>query len=433
MGRCFAPRTLGPSKIGACLQSQLRLGKGFQTTTSRVERIIAILVDLSLEAFARGKGLKVRACESIRSTQAWLRGVMYAGGLTLMALVIAACGGGSGGGGASSSAEALWVPDFFGANVVVFTRAELRRSGDQAPHRTNQSAALDHPNAVAFDKVRNLWVTSCRGSTADVGSISEFTLNSLQKLNVNSLPNAHTTLVDDGNLDYLDCPYGAQFDAQANLWISNRFYPDVASYTPAQLRQGGALQPNTQVVADVFQAVAGIMFDSAGTLWIADIDAYEVYGYTASTLAGVAGTTAHIEPDIINTSADLGGPAAIAFDRAGNQWVANCNRDNLVMFHAQDIAHSGSPAAAVVISSTAVTSPNGDTDSLFCPDGLAFDKRGNLWVANALSEEFGSIAEFTASQLGATGSPAPKIFIDSDQNGQNLSEPGLIAFGPTVP
>jgi hypothetical protein len=376
--------------------------------------------------------MKVKSCKSIRSNQTWLCRVMYAGGLALMSLAVAACGGG-GGGGASAAGTMLWVPNFFGANVVVFAHPELNHSGDQAPHRINESAALDHPDAVVFDKAHNMWVTSCRGSAADVGSISEFTLNSLQKLNVNSLPNAHTTLVDDGNLDYLDCPYGAQFDSQANLWISNRFYPDVASYTPSQLRQGGALQPNTQVVADVFQAVAGIMFDGAGTLWIADIAAYKVYGYKAPTLAGIAGTMAHIEPDIINTSADLGGPAAIAFDRAGNQWVANCNRDNLVMFRAQDIAQSGSPAAVVVISSTTVTSPNGDTDSLYCPDGLAFDKRGNLWVANALSEEFGSIAEFTASQLGATGSPAPKIFIDSDENGQNLAEPGLIAFGPTVP
>jgi hypothetical protein len=375
----------------------------------------------------------VKSSESTRAIPARLRRLNQAVPLLLMALVITACGGGGSGSGASSGSQALWVPNFFGASLAVFTHSELRTSGDQAPHRANSSAALDHPNAVVFDATHNLWATNCQGSTANVGSISEFETSALRDLRGNSAPEPHVVLEDDGNQDYLDCPYGEVFDLQGDLWISNRFYPDIISYTPAQLQQGGALQPNTQITANAFQSVVGIMFDSAGTLWITDIANSEVYGYKASTLAGVAGTQVQIEPDIINTSPDIGGPSAIAFDRAGNQWVANCGHSTLVKFDSQDITQSGSPDAAIVIGATTVMVANGDANSLDCPGGLAFDKQGNLWVANALSDQDGSLAEFSASQLTASGSPAPKVFIDSDPNGTNLHEPGLIAFGPTVP
>ena len=375
----------------------------------------------------------MKSSESIRAFPAGLRCLSQAAPLLLVALVITACGGGGSGGSASSGSQALWVPNFFGSNAVVFTHSELTTSGEQAPHRTNSSAALDYPSAVIFDMKHNMWATSCEGSTANVGSISEFEFGALRGLKGNSAPAPRVVLEDDGNLDYLDCPYGETFDLQGNLWISNRFYPDIISYTPAQLQQGGALQPNTQITANVFQNVTGLVFDGAGTLWIADIANSEVYAYKASTLAGVAGTQVQVEPDIINTSADLGGPSAIAFDRAGNQWVANCGHSTLVKFDSQDIAQSGSPTAAIEIDSTTVTTPSGTADSLDCPNGMAFDKKGNLWVANAFSDQEGSLAEFSASQLSASGSLAPEVFIDSDQNGTNLSDPGLIAFGPTVP
>jgi streptogramin lyase len=47
---------------------------------------------------------------------------------------------------------------------------------------------------------------------------------------------------------------------------------------------------------------------------------------------------------------------------------------------------------------------------LLRPQGLAFDTHGNLWVANTAAETLkGTIVEYDASLLGASGSPAPTL------------------------
>ena len=63
----------------------------------------------------------------------------------------------------------------------------------------------------------------------------------------------------------------------------------------------------------------------------------------------------------------------------------------------------------MVLSATTVNTPYGTAASLYCPEGMGFDKRGNLWVSNALSDNEGSIVEFTPAQLTASGSPVAKI------------------------
>ena len=61
---------------------------------------------------------------------------------------------------------------------------------------------------------------------------------------------------------------------------------------------------------------------------------------------------------------------------------------------------------------------------------MAFDPGGNLWVSNLQSDNIGSIAEFTPTQLGSSGNPSPAVFLDSDIFGSNIDEPALLTFGP---
>ena len=103
----------------------------------------------------------------------------------------------------------------------------------------------------------------------------------------------------------------------------------------------------------------------------------------------------------------------------------------MIKFAAGDVAMSGSPTPVVVLSPTLVSTPPGSSFSLDCPQGLSFDKSGNLWVSNALSDNAGSIVEFTPDQL-TSGSPVPAIFLDSNPAGTNLSQPALFTFGPSI-
>jgi sugar lactone lactonase YvrE len=351
-----------------------------------------------------------------------------------LGLLVAACGGGGSSGAvpAPTAPPGLWVPNFFGANVVAFDARQRAQSGTPNPALTNKSAAIDSPEEALFDASGNLWITSCSDPVIGAGAIMEFTSDQLKNLKKDPTPNPNVILSDDGSFNIFGCPYGQAFANDGSLWASNRFSADLVNFTPSQLSVGGVQFPNTKIVSSSFGNPEGIQFDAAGTLWVADIEESEIFGFKAATLAAAQGTLADLTPDIINSSASLNGPADVFIDPAGNQWVSNCLGDTVVEFAASDVAASGSPTPVVVLNSTSVSTPPGASFSLDCPEGVVFDKSGNLWVSNAVSDNFGSIVEFTPDQLTASGSPVPNIFLDSDPAGDNLNQPALFSFGPSV-
>ncbi len=82
------------------------------------------------------------------------------------------------------------------------------------------------------------------------------------------------------------------------------------------------------------------------------------------------------------------------------------------------LASSGSPAPAVVLSSTA---PN----SLDAPNGVAFDAAGDLWVADEGSD---AAVEFSPGQLGSSGAPASADTIMGSSTG--INDPWVLAVAP---
>ena len=102
----------------------------------------------------------------------------------------------------------------------------------------------------------------------------------------------------------------------------------------------------------------------------------------------------------------------------------------MIEFAAADLGTSGSPTPKVIITATPVVTLDGIALSLDFPEGVAFDPAGNLWVANLESDNAGSLAEFTPAQLATSGSPSPAVFLDSDIFGINIHQPSLLTFGP---
>jgi sugar lactone lactonase YvrE len=346
-------------------------------------------------------------------------------------LSLAACGGVSSGGPAHAP-PGLWVPNFFGDSFTAFNSKLYKTSGVPAASITNLGETTILPQQMLFDKKGNLWVTNCADDTIGAGTIAEYTAHQVSQFSKNPDPDPAVLLTDDGTFNIFDCPYGEAFDSSGNLWVTNRFGLNVVEFTPSQLEAGGAPIPNTTIYSANFGAPEGIQFDTSGTLWIADIAASEIFAFKAATLAAAQGTVTITAPDIINSSASIFGPTDVIVQSSGDQWVANLGGNNLLEFAAADVAMSGSPAPITTITATSVTTPTGVALSLDSPQGLAFDKKGNLWVSNALSDNAGSIAEFTPAQIAADGSPNPAVFLDSDVDGFNMNDPVLISFGPNV-
>ena len=138
----------------------------------------------------------------------------------------------------------------------------------------------------------------------------------------------------------------------------------------------------------------GLAFDGSGDLWVSDIEASTVVGYTPSQLVSSGAPTPAVTISANANSIDA--PSGVAFDASGDLWVTNTSANTLVEFAPSQLASSGAPTPAVTISSTG--------SSLDGPYSLALDAAGDLWVPNAGGA---SIVEYAASQLAATGDPTP--------------------------
>jgi hypothetical protein len=328
-----------------------------------------------------------------------------------------------------SRSDGLWVPNLFGQSVNEFDPPSRAVSGNPSPQFFNASAFLLLPAGLAFDSSQNLWVANCSDFTLGTGAIAEFTAAQLANLGNDSTPDPNKTLLDDGTLTILACPWGAKFDAAGNLWITNRLIPDLVSYSPTQLAVGGALTPDTTITSTSFESPRDIAFDASANLWIVENQNQTILGYKAATLATALGHSGQVNPDIIISSASFGDPRALAFDGSGNLWLTDAT-GKLLEFAAADLGVSGTPAPKVIITATPVVTLDGIALSLDFPEGAAFDSAGNLWVANLESDNAGSLAEFTPAQLATSGNPSPAVFLDSDIFGINIHQPSLLTFGP---
>lgn len=126
--------------------------------------------------------------------------------------------------------------------------------------------------------------------------------------------------------------------------------------------------------------------------------------------AQLSDTTRDAVTVITTPSARLNGPAAVAFDSAGNLWVTGLDEPVLLAFEPEALESSGSkqPRTMIVPAAGALRSPT----------GLAFDSKQRLWVADYT----GTLYRFDVEQLAIGGAQVPAVVLDVPGN------PTAIAF-----
>jgi streptogramin lyase len=122
-------------------------------------------------------------------------------------------------------------------------------------------------------------------------------------------------------------------------------------------------------------APAALAFDKAGNAWIAAFGSDQIHRFDPT------GTKIDTIKVPIGSSATAARPTAIAFDPTGNAWVAS--------YQAGTVS-SISPAGKVL-----ATFPVG-----LYPTSLAFDATGNLWVANYFGDNVTKINVLTGKPAG---------------------------------
>jgi hypothetical protein len=260
---------------------------------------------------------------------------------------------------------------------------------------------LQNASAQRSAKGRGLWV-------GGNNYISEFQGKALTK---SGKPNAGIAF---GSPAFFD-PSSIAFDRKNNMWIG--FYGAVIGSQPvleisradiAALKSGGAVRPAVTLRGkgsdNPFVTPASLAFDGAGDLWVADIGRKGILEFLPKQITR-SGAPA---PSIFITAPDFV-PRAMRFDASNNLWVTRFQQppspQQVWRFAPGDRAASGPPSPGLM-----VNIPDG-----LLPQDLAFDRSGNLWTAgvDVVGGNTEVVEMFSASDLSGSGevSPLPTVTI----------------------
>lgn len=223
-------------------------------------------------------------------------------------------------------------------------------------------------------------------------STAAFTQTSAQKSALARLqPRADGATLVEATGTVLMRPAGVAFDAAGNLYIA-----DTDDNLILQVSQVGILSTvagtgeqgysgdNGSAKSAVLDSPAGVAVDAAGNIYIADTHNNRIRKVTSGTITTIAGTgAAGFSGDGgAAASALLNLPTALAVDTAGNLYIADTNNHRIRK-----------------ISGTVITTVAGDGEQLYLndgvaathtgldsPSGIAVDAAGNLYIADTLNQ-----------------------------------------------
>ncbi len=183
-------------------------------------------------------------------------------------------------------------------------------------------------------------------------------------------------------------PMGLTFDALGNLYIA-----DDQNYRIRKINTSGIISTfagtgsfgyygdGSNAISAGLQNPEGLAFDAAGNLYIADYSSARIRKVNTlgiiSTVAG-NGTQGFSGDGGAATAAELNNPARVAFDAAGNLYIADEYNNRIRMVNTSGII-------STVAGSTGGYSGDGGQATaakLSYPTGIAFDAAGNLYISN---------------------------------------------------
>lgn len=243
------------------------------------------------------------------------------------------------------------------------------------------TAGTQYSFSIATQPGATLWCS--------VGGTSPATMPAadVSSLSVTCVPAPHgivTTLAGNGSAISRDgvglaaqfaAPWGTAIDAQGNLYIADG--QTVRKITPAGAVSTLAGDPNVEADTDGvgsaahFKSAWGLAVDAAGNVFVADAVSNKIKKITpAGVVTTFAGSGQAGSADGAGTAASFNVPIALAFDSRGNLFVAD-----LYNYKLRVIA----PDATVTTFPVIYNPPDG---SRLKPNAIAFDGQDTIYVAN---------------------------------------------------
>jgi hypothetical protein len=198
------------------------------------------------------------------------------------------------------------------------------------------------------------------------------------------------------------------------LWLPVRFDGQVQSFARAQLAAGGD-RPGIAITGAGDEPINAI-FDNRGNMWVATFGDSTLLKYSPAKLAAPGGDR---EPDVIirsDANGSLNGPVGLAFDKRGNLWVGNFGPLNGTG-PGDDTLVRFTPGQ---LARSGQPTPGVIITGFANPYGHAFDAQGNLWVGNNRAD---NVLRFTPAQLARSGAVGPANVAITETSNSPLDGP----------
>jgi len=237
-------------------------------------------------------------------------------------------------------------------------------------------------------------------------------------------------------------PESVALDASSHLYVADTFNHRVQAWTSATTLQNGAPacivlgQPSFQNSNALGIGTKGFTFPwslavdpTTGNLYVADWGNSRVLRFQNPFASVSCGTPTRVEPDAVYGQPDfntrtpnssgvnahsMNGPRGIAFDSAGNLWVADTGNNRLLRFPAATLGVTN-PSADLVLGQPDFTSSSPDRGltvsaaGFDSPFSLTFDIQHNLYVSDFQNTR---VLKFAAPLTGA--SVATAVYGEAD-------------------
>jgi sugar lactone lactonase YvrE len=257
---------------------------------------------------------------------------------------------------------------------------------------------IGNPAAVAFDSKGDLWVVDSYNSRV-LEYKTPFTTGQAANLVIGQTSLTGTSYTSDAG--GLFGPTGLAFDSKGNLWVVDSGDDRVLEFTQPFVNGENASLVLGQssfegyrgaTTATGMESPSYLAFDQYGDLWVTDEGNNRVLEYTQPFSTGEAASLVLGQSNFTAASPTSGAkglfePNGIAFDGAGNLWVADSAHHRVLEYTAP---FSTDEAASVAIGQSNLTNVGG-TSTLPNAFAIAFDPSGNLWVSDGIS----GVLEFT--------------------------------------
>lgn len=248
------------------------------------------------------------------------------------------------------------------------------------------AAALSDAEGVAVDSLGNVFIADANDhrirKIAPDGTISTVAGDGFPGFSGDGGP---------ASAARLNTPYGIAVDSAGNLYIA-----DLGNNRVREIAADGTI--TTVNGTETFLAPRNVALDAKGNLYVSEFGGHRVRcvatGGTITTIAGT-GTAGFSGDGGAATAAELNYPAGLAFDSAGNLYIADSSNNRV-----REVAVTGTITTVLGTGAPGAALPN----QLNVPTGLAVDPSGNLDVADSGNQRIQQVSPSgTIQTLPGTG------------------------------